>query len=88
MELLRCCECIAAGCVGGASCPAKTLPHPPAAGATHVALWAVQDLRASGKPADVETARGVARRYVPLMQAQFGAEDDDVRSIAAWLGSS
>ena len=115
MELLRCCECIAAGCVGGASCTAKTQrPHPPAAGATHVALWAVQDLRASGTPADAETARGVAPRYLPLMRAQcafprygycgcclhaltralsipllaVGEDDDDVRSIAAWFGSS
>ena len=88
MELLRYCECIAAGCVGGQGCPAATQPHPPAAGATHVALWAVQDLRAAGTPADAETARGVAHRYLQLLRAQFGDDDDDVCSIAAWLGTS
>ena len=54
----------------------------------HVALWAVQDLRAAGlaakEPADAARA-DVAPRYLPLLRAQFGDDDEDVRSISAWL---
>ena len=85
LQLLACCECIAAGCVGGDGCGAA---HPPAAAAMHVALWAVQDLRAAGlaakEPADAARA-DVAPRYLPLLRAQFGDDEEDVRSISAWL---
>jgi hypothetical protein len=85
LELLRCSECVTAGCVGGDACGGS---HPPAAGALHVALWALQDLRTAGAAAAEQAAAAradVAPRYLPLLRAQFGDDDADVRSIAAWI---
>jgi hypothetical protein len=88
LEHIRCCECIAAACVGGAKCAPGAPPrHAPQADCAHAALWGVADLRATGVAAHAAAARQLAVRYLPLLRAAYGAEDADVWGVAAWLAA-
>jgi hypothetical protein len=83
---IRCCECIAARCTGGAKCAPGAPPrHAPEADSASAALWAVADLRAAGGADRAAAARRLAAHYLPLLRAAYGAEDENVREVAAWL---
>lgn len=82
MKCIRARECITAGCVGGTHCT-----HMPTAEMVSDVLWAIADFRLAGVHHDV-AARALATRYLPLLSAQFGTNDEDISGIRKWLDST
>ena len=86
LMFVRGCECIAATCTLGSSCPSyqgelETTGHPPVYTINVNAFHAFMDLKEVPARLWPKGSVSLLRRYVPFCYIQFGSEDQDTKDM-------